>query len=305
MPRGWPASSVEMKPQDELARLLVSNDPLGPGIDAQALVVALRETFRSPDYSPPRLPAEALQLLKLSRQADVGLPEIAKHLERDPLLAAKVLRSARSPLYSRGGKPTSLQHALVRLGVATLTEIFLAESLKTRIFRAPGYEKPMAEIRDHSIAVAHIARLVCRQTSLYDEYAFISGLLHDVGMAACIVALTERRSPKVKLPDFQIVWPAILRAHTESSASLCDLWGLPQEVVLAVRMHHDSGDLKYVHPLAIVVAVADRLACSVGFGVQGDCEGRDWSDQQKALQINDAARRTLEGEAANLAAKLR
>jgi putative nucleotidyltransferase with HDIG domain len=300
-----PTSSSEMKPQDDLTRLLVQNDPLGPPLDPQALVVALRDTFRSPDYSPPRLPAEALQLLKLSRQPDVGLPEIAKHLERDPLLAAKVLRSAQSPIYSRGGGPTSLQQALVRLGVATLTEIFLAESLKSRIFRAPGYEKPMADIRDHSIAVAHIARMICRQTSLYDEYAFLSGLLHDVGMAACILAMNERRNPRAPLPGFQVVWPAILTAHAEASASLCDLWGLPQEVVLAVRMHHDPGDLRFVHPIAIVIAAADRLACQLGFGVQGDCDRGDWSAQQKALQIGDAAKKNLEAEASALVAKLR
>ena len=195
----------------------------------------------------------------------------------------------------------------MRLGLATLSDIFLSTAMSMRVFRAVGYEKQMATLRRHSTATAHICRVVSRHTSFFDEYAFLCGLLHDVGIAALIIALTDKKH-KEELPHLSVVWPAILLAHTEASAALCRMWGLAPDVVLAVGSHHatiTANTSSRVHPLAAVVAVADHLATKYGAGVEGETDELGGvSGPQQVLGIPDKAMQRIEIEAQAIIAKL-
>ena len=82
--------TIEMEPDLELA------------VDPTQLIEMLLETFRSPDYRPPVLPAIALQLMEMSRKPEVTFPQMASLMQQEPLLASQVLRLAQSPVYRRG-----------------------------------------------------------------------------------------------------------------------------------------------------------------------------------------------------------
>jgi HD-like signal output (HDOD) protein len=148
-------------------------------LSPQGLVDYLRKTLASPTYRAPVLPSVAMELMRLTRQSQVRLPEVRQVLERDPLLAARVLQLAQSALYSGGVAIRSLDEAITRLGLRTLEELFLQTVLSMRVFRANGYEVPMANLMQHSLVTAHVARQACRLTSIPDEYAFLCGLLHS------------------------------------------------------------------------------------------------------------------------------
>jgi hypothetical protein len=97
---------------------------------ADELKERLLGVFRSPGYVPPVLPRVALELMELTRRADVKLADVGRLLSQDPLIAAAVLRHAQSPVYSRGTPVQSLQDAVVRLGRLTVRDIFF-EALTT------------------------------------------------------------------------------------------------------------------------------------------------------------------------------
>lgn len=157
----------------------------------EAMIAHLRRTLVSPEYKPPLLPSIALELMKLTRQPDVSIVEVRNLLERDALLAAKVLQLAQSALYSRGAPVRSLHEAISRLGLRTLGDLFLQTVLSMRVFRADGYDAPMTTLMRHSTVTAHVARIACRMTALPDEYAFMCGLLHDAGMAAGLLIFAD------------------------------------------------------------------------------------------------------------------
>ncbi len=244
------------------ARISVSE--LGP--DSEDVLRMLREALVRPDYEPPLLPVAVLEALALTRRSDVTVPQVVSLVEKDPLIAARVLRSAQSAFYSRPGMPPvqSLSQAAVRLGLDALIQLFIEIATTVKVFRATGYDQPMAELRRHSVATAYVARLVCRETSFYDEYAFMCGLLHDVGMAACMILLSNHR--KGKPGSLEIEWPAILEAHAEASQLLCARWKLPPDVVRVVGAHHVIRVGGHPHPMAAVIAVAEEIAISLGFG---------------------------------------
>lgn len=248
-----------------------SDDLLTP----EAMTKHLRRTLVSPNYKPPLLPSIALDLMKLTRQPGVSLGEVRKLLERDPLLAGKVLQLAQSALYSRGAPVRSLHEAISLLGLRTLADLFLQTVLSMRVFRADGYDGPMAMLMQHSMLTAHVARLACRMTAMPDEYAFMCGLLHDAGMAAGLLIFSDARGPRSSRegaqgkpaapPSYDEVSAALCAVHEEASAILADAWKLSADIRVVIGSHHHlraSGGR--IHPLAAVVCVSDWIASEAG-----------------------------------------
>ena len=265
-------------------------------MDREEVLEKLRATFSSPTYEPPVLPATALELLALSRNPTVDFEQIAKLLQKDPLVAAKVLKIAQSAMYARGAALTSLRDAVVRLGLETVASIFLQVSMNMRVFRAPGYDRVMVALRKHSAMVANVARVVCRRTSVYDEYAFLCGLLHDVGIAAG-AAVIGTSAP------FEIAWPAIIEAHAEAGRTLCAAWQLPPDVGLVVGMHHAS-DTKLLHPVACAVIIAEWLSRRMGFGIDDDGNDAVPTREMQALDVTEATMREIFEEAKKIAVRI-
>jgi HD-like signal output (HDOD) protein len=104
--------------------------------------------------------------------------------------------------------------------------------------------------------------------------AFLCGLLHDIGMAATLLVLSDR--PKEEPSITPAVLDEVLRqTHQEVSGMIAQLWKLPADVQMVVANHHTfpAGDLP--HPLCAVVALAEDLSRQLGYGVDigpGSCD---------------------------------
>jgi len=233
---------------------------------AEKFAQRLRAHFTSPGYIPPLLPAVALEVHALTRQPDVDAARVVEVMRKDPMLAGRVLKIAQSAAFAPVGTITSLQDAVVRLGLRNLSEIAWEVSLGMRVFRSRAYAEPMEIVRRHSTACAHLARMVASFTSIASEYAFLCGLLHDIGMAAALIVLGEQKATTNGL-DPTLLGMALQQCHQEASAVVAGLWKLPPDVRLVLGHHHDVVIHGFVHPLAAVVAVAEELTREAGLGI--------------------------------------
>lgn len=226
-------------------------------IDTEELTRRVMGHFRSPRYQPPLLPVVAVEIMAISQDPDASASDIVAVVERDPLLAAKVLKLAQSSAYGGGRRPTTtLADAVARVGTRALRDMVFEVSLNTRIFQAPGYTEAMERLRVHSVATARITHAVCRHTATSEDYAFLAGLLHDVGVAGLFIALSELPDR----PDPEVAWPAVRKVHAEASGQLCALWRLPRPLVDVCRNHHDVIIDGKPSALAAVLIVAERFA---------------------------------------------
>jgi HD-like signal output (HDOD) protein len=251
-------------------------------LSPEAMTAHLRQTLTSSSYKPPLLPSIALELMKVTRQPGVSVAEVRKLLERDALLAGKVLQIAQSALYSRGAPVRSLHDAISLLGLRTLGDLFLQTVLSMRVFRADGYDGPMTMLMQHSMVTAHVARIACRMTAMPDEYAFMCGLLHDAGMAAGLIIFADSRVPTSKdargpqsgtVPRFEEVSLALHAVHEEASAILADAWKLNPDIHVVIGSHHHlRANGGRIHPLAAVVCVSDWIASEVGAGMGSESD---------------------------------
>jgi HD-like signal output (HDOD) protein len=235
-------------------------------LDEDEVTARLLETFSNPSYRPPKMPGVAMELMNLAQKLDVTFDEVVALLEQDAMLTGQVMRLMQSVVYSGQTRITSLKQALVRMGLRNLRDIVLEASLNMRVFRSDAYADTMERIRRHSTLVAHVSRVVCKYTSMEGEYAFICGLLHDVGVAGILIALSETAA-KDAPPDLIAIWPAIDRIHPEAGVLMAKHWELPAEVQMVVGAHHKVLIDDFPHPLAATVCLAEDIAHQLGAGL--------------------------------------
>jgi len=131
----------------------------------------------------PSLPAVALEVLRLSQDEDASLDDMARCLSKDPTLAAKLLRLANSSLFGGGKEVTTLQRAVMLLGMKTVKLMALSFSLAASLPRSGkqgtfDFGAYWHRSLVSAIAARSLARLVKGQQG--DE-AFLCGLLAHFG----------------------------------------------------------------------------------------------------------------------------
>ena len=250
-------------------------------IDPDVLGRQLVALFESPKYQPPVLPAAAAQILKLSSDPTVELGDIVEVLGTDPLLMGRVVAVAQSSVYGDGRKVTTLQYAVARLGIRGLRNIVMEAALEMRVFRTSSYADCMESVRKHSLVTAHFSHLVARRVRVDPNEAFLAGLLHDVGLAGGLLALSDGRR-KDKVPPLSRFWPSIEHAHDVGGAAMLRMWGVSDELATAASWVHQpfgpmglrNADL-HVHPLTGCVALADQMAQRLGARIHVETDSRE------------------------------
>jgi HD-like signal output (HDOD) protein len=238
---------------------------------AESLIVTtlgaeLIETFNNPDYLPPPLPSVALELMTLSNRDDSTIERIVRLLEQDEMLAGGVMRLIGSPLYAGRSRIRTLKEAVVRLGVRTVRDLVFETALHQGVFSLPEYSETIEQIRRHSTVTAYIARIVCRHAKVDEEHAFLCGLLHDIGFAGLLFAVSNIEAEDS--PPLVQLWSEIDRLHERASRIVTELWKLPSEIQEVVGHHHHlhTGATSRV---AAAIHIADRLSERFGASVVG------------------------------------
>lgn len=229
------------------------------------LTAAIQEALAAPTYRPPVLPAVALEVMNLAGQRDVDLGEVVKLLERDPVLAARVLALAQSAQYARRSPVVTLRQAAVRLGLETLTHLVLQAALALRIFRAPGFDAFAARVNLHATSAAHVTRDVCRRAGVPGDHAFTAGLLHDIGLSSCLLMITER--PEWRKAPFAQLAPVLDAVHVDASGLLARRWKLPEPLPTILATHHRVLVDGKPQPINAALIVAEQLCWEAGAGI--------------------------------------
>jgi HD-like signal output (HDOD) protein len=98
------------------------------------LSAALAQRARAGQLRLPVLPTVAVELLASVNDDNSDARSLAARVQRDPSLAAHVLRVANSARFAPKEPIVSLSQAIGRLGLATLREIVLSVAVKGSAF---------------------------------------------------------------------------------------------------------------------------------------------------------------------------
>jgi putative nucleotidyltransferase with HDIG domain len=193
----------------------------------------------------PILPALAVQLLKLDPQDDRYFDRVLAYAHSDPGFATRLLQQANAAMATHARSLVSINAALLRVGARAAVEQILADSA-TRVF--PVQQPWERNIWVHSILVAWLMRRLAPMVvghRIDANEAYVFGLLHDIGRF-----VLHLEAPDTLSAIDEGAWdsPAALAAaeiaacgytHSELGYLALRKWGLPDDLALAARHHHD------------------------------------------------------------------
>ena len=145
----------------------------------------LRKLFEK-DPNLPSFPDHTRRLLELLKIEDTPLADIAREVEKDPVLALRLVRLANSPAYGLRRDVNSLERALTVVGIGQISAVvasFASVDSCERFLRDPRFV--WKDFWAHCCGTAFIAKALAERLGLFLRGAeFLAGLLHDLGYLA-------------------------------------------------------------------------------------------------------------------------
>jgi HD-like signal output (HDOD) protein len=243
---------------------------------------------------------------------EVSAQEVTALISREPNLYARVLRVANSSYYAQARSITSIERALVLLGLDAVRGITAAACLNRTIAHdRDGSPLDMSQLLNHSLATATAAQCLAR---IHDPAiaadAFIAGLLHNLGIAvqihidtpgirAMLDVLSGGTTRGIRVLESE----SAAVSHEDCAAVIFEEWQLPVALVAAARHHHDPMSAPAdQRALTSLVNLGATMALAGGNTFALEPAAIDHS--RAAIRHLGLADADLEGTAANLPGNL-
>jgi putative nucleotidyltransferase with HDIG domain len=238
--------------------------------------VHFEQHARNTDFLPPAFELIP-RLLVLLDDPDVNSDRLAEVIHVDAGLTTDVLRVANTAVYSGGARTESLPQAIIRLGLREIYRLVTSIITSPNILNLDGFGFQRMDLWQHSIACAIGAQILARNVPSQDpEVAYTTGLLHDIGKVvmaqvakADYLALLDSCKDN-NMPHYRAEQDAYQTDHAQIGSMLLKRWRFPEEIVGAIKHHHDlhHAPENALHLASLVYAaniISYRLNLGSGF----------------------------------------
>lgn len=192
----------------------------------------------------PNLPRAALRVLNLCQDPQVEIPELRAAIEMDPALVARIVRVANSSLFGLSREISSVQQAVVILGLRTVKLTVLTTSL-VYVFPGVRQDPRMTKIWRRILTNAIAGRLLARNSPFDPEELFLTCMMQDVGLLVLghqlgntYFNLLESSQADGGEPLEILERKELGTTHSEIAAKLVEAWALPERMIDSVTRHH-------------------------------------------------------------------
>ncbi|MGH7997241.1 MAG: HDOD domain-containing protein [Opitutaceae bacterium] len=202
--------------------------------------------------------------------------QIAEIIRRDPSLTARLLRMVNSVYFGLSANISSVEEAVFFLGLRQIRELSRAtpviEDLE-RLQSSTSISRDLwKSLWNHSIGTAILTReiLASAPVTFSDEIDYLVGLLHNLGkilMAYCFPdeLMTVAGTPLATAADACALERELIGwDHAQIAGYYLERHHLTEELIFAVRYHHQPEAAPRHQCFAAAVQVADQLARHAG-----------------------------------------
>lgn len=220
----------------------------------------------------PVLPQAVSTILRLADDPDVSQKEMERAFERDPAIAAKILKVANSAYYGGVHIPT-IGRAISFLGATTIRSLVISiafQQMSTGRAQSPSFN--ILEYWKHSLAVGVASRILGKlKLPGKAEELYCCGMLHDIGLLVLDRFMPEelelalQQSRQNQCHTNVTEKETIGFDHTEVGALLAEKWKLSPLTYAGIRYHHSPNDAKDYQTAALLVGLANELAYLCGY----------------------------------------
>ncbi len=237
----------------------------------------------------PRLFSE----VSMAIQKDDSIEEISEMIEKDPAIAANILRIANSAFYA--ARTGNLQQAIMYIGLNNLKQIILTYEISN--FKIKYFEKS-ASIWSHSTQTNKVFQEIYEKhfNKKIPSVIGTAGLMHDIGKIIMLQIFGMSYFDKVlqskdntdallahEIEHYEI-------DHSTLGGYFLNWWAFPLDIIEMTMYHHDPGNPDIINKeLVALMCIASQIE-------SGDCALRleSYKTAQKILGIEDDYFDTIE-----------
>jgi HD-like signal output (HDOD) protein len=221
----------------------------------------LKKTLQG--YELPSFPTVIIEILQKIRSPESSAADIAKSLSLDPALSVRLLSIANSAAFSPIKKIENLTQAIALVGFSQLESLVLSAGV------ARGMPKQECRWYDPEVfwlasakraMLAHdLARVMCPAK---ESECFTAAFLQDMALPFLACHRSDVYDPILKQWHLEGSDLAALEHdvvdwdHAEVATWICSEWGLPENIALAIKTHHQPSTNIDYEPLGPVRLVS-------------------------------------------------
>ncbi|MGA8271229.1 MAG: response regulator [Candidatus Sulfotelmatobacter sp.] len=238
-------------------------------------VCALQDIMRTPEIQQivgtigelPSLSTSYAALARAVQSPEASIEGVAKIIEQDVAMSAKVLQLVNSSFFGLARAFTSAHSAVGYLGMETVKNLALTSEAFRLFVPDSRIPKGICEsMQQHAQRTAAIAAILPVDSKTKDV-TVLAALLHDIGrlvlaskmpdkFCAILSAASERQ-----LRVFEAEELILGTSHAEIGAYLLGLWGIPNLAIEAIAHHHHPTRIPHSgFDSSTAVYVADLLS---------------------------------------------
>jgi len=192
----------------------------------------------------PTMPKAVTEIIRSLDDDSVEIDTLVKQISSDIGLATRILRLANTPQFSVRGGIATVHDAVMLVGFKQIRDMVCVVGVMESFPQSKSLSFDYAKFWQHSIGVAVCARILANLVRLSPDTAFISGMLHDIGQLALIVAAPDefrmaidyRASHDCQI--FESEQAVFGMDHAKVGAHLVRKWDFPKVICDAIEKHH-------------------------------------------------------------------
>lgn len=248
------------------------------------------------------LPEVTLRIIELVEDPTSTAQDLHAVISNDPALSSRILKVVNSSFYGLPGQISSINRAIVMLGLNAVKNIAIAASL-AKLFRGGELTPTFSakELWNHSNATAIGCKLISDSMGMgLGDEAYLAGLIHDIGImvemqydrSKLIDALDKTGAGPDGIPttSLLVTEEQVFGAnHQHFGQGLCAKWKFPAPFAAATGFHHNpTGAPAEQSKLVAVVHAADCLAGRIEHGFRLDNpDANIHKEARELLKLND------------------
>jgi len=225
----------------------------------------------------PAFPKSVQQVVHLTNDLNASAKDIVRVIECDPVMTVKILKAINSAFYGLPKKITSVQRAVVHIGLNTIKNLALGVAAMGMLDTQNKANFNTAQFLLHALTTAAISKQLAEHLRLSPSEcsdSFVAGLLHDFGKVVFTefmpleFKLALEKSNVLQIPLHETELEFIGINHAQAGKILAEKWGLSEQLIAAIAHHHDIGSAKSA--LEDCVFAANQISKHLRFGDGGN-----------------------------------
>lgn len=229
----------------------------------------MNDALLSKIRSLPPLPETVMELQKVCSNPDASLADLAKIIEKDPMVTANLIKAANSPFYGFSREIASVTQAVSLFGMSTVKGIAMSNSVTNalKIDLAPYGIKPSRFAELSSMQNALLQKWKPSGDKRIMDTLITASFLQETGKVVIsqeVIRMEKTNEFKEKIqtaPIAEVEIEYIGETTASTTAAIFEFWRFEESVIDAIRA--SDAPLKAEGDTRLCASVLSVLKCVV------------------------------------------